>query len=79
MELIAPSSTFSETVPSGKIFPLNTNNVLIVVCIIINESPEESTATPFSFFAIPNATAIANIKGKLANTASPTLFITVRT
>ena len=45
-------------------------------CMIKNEIAAASAATSFSFFAIPIATPIANIIGKLPNTIFPASLIT---
>ena len=42
---------------------------------MINDSAADSTATAFSSFAIPIATASAKSRGRLANTALPTALI----
>ena len=44
--------------------------------IIKNAMTEDSAATSFSFFAIPIATPMANIIGRLVNTIFPASFIT---
>jgi hypothetical protein len=47
-------------------------------CIIKKATTLESAATSFSFFAIPMATPMANIIGKLSNTILPAAFKTER-
>ena len=50
----------------------------IEACMIKNAIAAAKAATSFSFFAIPIATPIAKMIGKLANTMLPASFITVR-
>ena len=48
---------------------------LIAVFITKYAITADSAETSFSFFAIPMATPTAKIKGRLSNTALPTLFM----
>ena len=76
--MICPFKTLFAYVPSAKIFPDNFNIALIVEFITKNEIPAESTATAFSFFAIPNATANAKINGKFPKIVLPTCDMIVK-
>ena len=72
-------TTFSANSPLGKICPEKVSSSEIVLCITIKAKPEDRTATAFSSFAIPKATAKANNKGKLSNTALPTVLMSKNT
>ena len=67
---------FSQDSSTVAPFPPIRSIVLIDVCIIIKEIAAANAATSFSFFAIPIATPIAKISGKLANTEFPAALIT---
>ena len=66
---VAPSNIFSAP-------PLIVIIAPIDACIIKNAIAADSAATSFSFLAIPMATPIANIIGRLANTIFPASLIT---